>query len=381
MWCGEFNGCEAEVIQLLGPSLLDLFLDCGHGFSLKTILMLSDELLKALQLLHSQGVLHLDIKPDNIAVGPETSSDHFFLIDFGLSKDVPTESHPYNTKMPFQGNIYWASNNVLRGITPHKRDDVESLIYVLIFLYRRELPWYARHDRKRTPELVLSRRQRLKPEEICSGLPAAFSEVLKKVQALDFAEVPDYEGYRGMFKAAFDALGYVNNKEYDWKNRREEMEEVCLDDIEIMKSGASRYDTSDGKREIKYEKHCRRASSPSNVKIKSFSKPVLTRQSSLRRQNNSLRRQLAALHVHPERSPGRLMHSRRANISPSTSTPESTSPSLPPEPDYSKGFRLELIEVRGGTKDRESEETPERERPVLSAKIRERLREERSVRV
>lgn len=379
MWSGEYKGCEAEVIQLLGSSLLDLFLDCGHGFSLKTVLMLSDELLKALQMLHSQGVLHLDIKPDNIVVGPETSRDHFFLIDFGLSKEVPIDSHPYSTKMPFQGNIYWASNNVLRGITAHKRDDMESLIYVLIFLYKRELPWYARHDRKRTPELVLSRRQRLKPEEICSGLPTAFSEVLKKVQALDFAEVPDYEGYRGMFKAAFEALGYVNNKEYDWKNVREDVGEVCLDDIEIVRSGASRYDTSDGKKELTYNKHCRRASSPSNVKIKPYSKPVLTRQSSLRRQNSSLRRQLAALHVHPERSPGRLMHSRRTNLSPSTSTPESTSPYFPPEPDFSKGFRLELIQVKGES--RENEETPERERPVLSAKIREKLREERLVRV
>lgn len=372
MWCGEFQGCETEVVQRLGPNLLDLFLDCGRGFSLKTILMLSDELLKALQSLHSQGVIHRDIKPDNIVLGSESSRDRFFLIDFGLSKEVPRDSHQYSTNMPFQGNVYWASNNVLRGIAAHKRDDVESLIYVLIFLYRRELPWYERHDRKRTPEVVLGRRQRLRPGEACNGLPAAFSTVLSQVQSLGFAEVPDYEGYRTAFRAAFEALGYAYNGEYDWKSREQLVDNVCLDDIEIVRSGGSRYDTVERPKEVVYDLS-RRASSSSNVKPKPLPKSILTRQSSLRRQN-SLKRRLAALSV-PERSPGRLLRNRCS--SPSSSTPDT----LPAESDEKpvrngKEFRLELIEVKGN-----NEETPERQRPTLSAEVRERLRKEKLVRV
>ena len=384
LWCGEFQGCETEVVQRLGPSLLDLFLDCGHGLSLKTVLMLSDELLKALQALHFQGVIHRDIKPDNIVAGLESSRDRFFLIDFGPSKEAPRDSHPYSTNLPFQGNIYWASNNVLKGVAAHKRDDVESLIYVLIFLYRRELPWYERHDRKRTPEAVLSRRQRLRLKEACSGLPAAFAQVLGQVQALGFAEVPDYEGYRAAFREAFEGLGYAYDGEYDWKSRKQPVGEVCLDDIEIVRSGGSRYDTAEKPKEAVYDQLSRRASSPSNVKAKPLPKPIVTRQSSLKRQT-SLKRRLAALHLRPERSPGRLMRNRCANSSPSSSSPDSTSPDSAsptlPESDYlpvrtGKDFRLELIEVQGA-----SEATPERQRPAFSAEVRERLRKAKLVRV
>ena len=351
-------------MELLGPSLLDLFLDCGHGFSLKTVLMLTDELLQALQSLHSQGILHRDIKPDNIVLGLQPSQDRFYLIDFGLSHAIPVSNQG---KEMFQGNIYWASNNILMGRRAHCRDDLESLLYVLIFLFKKELPWYQRHDRNRTNVSVLQRKQRLTVKEICCGMPEAFATVLGKVRDLQWGEKPDYEGYLRLFREEMRVRRWAYDGAYDWKSLPKQNDEVCLDDLDIVRSGSSRYDTCEPRKSSHtYDRSVRRGSSPTPLKPRHLltpSKPLL------RRENSSITHKIAALHLHPERSPGRLMRVRRTlSDTPSPILPEKAETEL-----ISQGydFRLKLIAVEG------NDDTPERERPKLSVETRERLRKAR----
>ena len=74
------------LMDLLGSSLEDLFVENGKRMSLKTVLQLGDQMIDRIQGLHEKSILHRDIKPDNFLMGLGTDSYIVNLIDFGLSK-------------------------------------------------------------------------------------------------------------------------------------------------------------------------------------------------------------------------------------------------------------------------------------------------------
>ena len=81
---------QVMVFELLGPSLEDLFAFCDHQFSLKTTLLLMDQLLSRFEALHSEGLLHRDVKPQNFLLGTGKNGNVVYLTDFGLSREVVT---------------------------------------------------------------------------------------------------------------------------------------------------------------------------------------------------------------------------------------------------------------------------------------------------
>ena len=87
------------VMDLLGPSLADLFNYCGKKFSLKTTLMLADQMFQRIEQVHLKNIIHRDIKPDNFVMGLGSDSYVLHMIDFGLSKkfrDGKSKTHiPY----------------------------------------------------------------------------------------------------------------------------------------------------------------------------------------------------------------------------------------------------------------------------------------------
>jgi serine/threonine protein kinase len=97
-WFGSEGDYNVLVIDLLGPSLEDLFNYCGKKFSLKTVLMLADQMISRLEFMHSRSYIHRDVKPDNFLTGTSVKKvvhlqtfthDHqhiVHIIDFGLAK-------------------------------------------------------------------------------------------------------------------------------------------------------------------------------------------------------------------------------------------------------------------------------------------------------
>jgi serine/threonine protein kinase len=95
-WEGRHHGFSMTVTELLGPSLEDLFQYCHCQFSLKTVLMIADQLICRLQYVHSKGVIHRDIKPSNFVMGTGKKGNCIYVIDLGKIVEIPKYKHPTN---------------------------------------------------------------------------------------------------------------------------------------------------------------------------------------------------------------------------------------------------------------------------------------------
>ncbi|GKC73531.1 eukaryotic translation initiation factor 3 subunit C-like protein [Tanacetum coccineum] len=114
-WYGVEGDYNVLVMDLLGPSLEDLFNFCSRKLSLKTVLMLADQMINRVEFIHCKSFLHRDIKPDNFLMGLGRRANQVYAIDFGLAKkyrDSSTHQHiPYS----------------LQCIDPHTHEYVERL--------------------------------------------------------------------------------------------------------------------------------------------------------------------------------------------------------------------------------------------------------------
>ena len=191
-WYGVQDQYNVMVIDLLDVSLEELFRKCSFRFSLKTVLMLADQMLERIQFIHCRGVIHRDVKPDNFVLGMGDNANLLYMIDFGLARsyrDSRTGEHiPYRDSRALTGTARYASVNVHAGIEPSRRDDLESLAYVLIYFMRGDLPWQSvRIDSESARLRVIGDvKERMAADKLCAGMPDEFLWFLNEVRSLEF---------------------------------------------------------------------------------------------------------------------------------------------------------------------------------------------------
>lgn len=198
------------VLELLGPSLETLFNHCDRRFTLKTVLMLFDQMIGRLEYIHEMSYIHRDVKPDNFLIGPDGSSSKLFIIDFGLSQrymEADEYNHiPFSKGNRFVGTSRYASINVHRGFQQARRDDLESLGYVMLYFLRGTLPWMnmdGNHDRKQKNERILEKKLSTKIEDLCQQLPIEFRIYITYCRTQPFDQTPDYDHLRKIFRWVF----------------------------------------------------------------------------------------------------------------------------------------------------------------------------------
>ena len=201
---GELPDCYYMIIDFLGPNLIELFNYCGcKKFTISTVCLIALQVLNRIENIHKHHYLHRDIKPENFLIGIHEKSNIIYLIDFGLSKrykNPKTHQHiPYREGRALTGTARYVSINTHMGIEQSRRDDLESIGYMLIYFLKGVLPWQGLKNGNEKYTRIMEKKLQIPTEILCYGLPDEITYYIKYCKSLRFEDRPDYDYLRGLF--------------------------------------------------------------------------------------------------------------------------------------------------------------------------------------
>ena len=219
-YTNNYQGLQLLIMNFLGPSLEDLLNFCSRRFTIKTIAMLGIQLISRLEHIHNLGIIHRDIKPENFLIGISKDKSTIYLVDFGLSKSYMQEQNhiEFRNNKNFTGTYRYSSIRNHRGIEQSRRDDLESVGYMLVYLYKGVLPWQGlkMSDKVERNRNIYQKKRTTDIASITSDMPFQFHDYIQYCRLLRFSQNPDYDYLRGLFETVLEDIGKKNDYIFDW---------------------------------------------------------------------------------------------------------------------------------------------------------------------
>ncbi|CAD8047792.1 unnamed protein product [Paramecium primaurelia] len=212
IWSGQEKGMKIMIQNLLGKDLIH-YQKKMKKFSFECVCNIAYQMIGILESIHNKNIIHRDLKPENILGASQ--SDNICLIDFGIAKNL--ESNKKNKeKISFIGTTRYASIAAHLGKEQNKKDDLESLGYIILYFINGSLPWMniEKDDNERIEKIGLLK-QDMSPEELCENLPKSIFKYMKYVKGLSAKMKPNYSQLKELFK--IDNI--QPNMPFDWNQR------------------------------------------------------------------------------------------------------------------------------------------------------------------
>jgi serine/threonine protein kinase len=202
-WFGKDDINYYMVINLLGSSLQDL-MNRNKRLSLILILKLGIKIFCIIKMIHEKGLVHRDIKPDNFLFGLN-QINNIYLIDFGFCKTYIEngEHNKFKKISKMIGSKNYASISSHKCFDLSRRDDLESLCYMLIYFYIGSLPWNNVSDE----ETIISLKNEILNND---DIPVVLLDFLKYCRTMEYEEKPNYYLIIDNFKREIEILSKIN---------------------------------------------------------------------------------------------------------------------------------------------------------------------------
>ena len=216
------------IMDYLGPSLEKLYTYFKRKFTIKTVLMIGLQCIERLEFVHNNGIIHRDIKPENFMIGPSNDTKStIYIADFGLSKKyIDFDNYalmPFRVTNSFVGTLRFCSMRSHKNLEQGRRDDLESLGNMIIYLFIGSLPWLGvpedKTGKKETRSLAIFKiKQTTTLESLCANCPSMMILYMDYCRLLRYTEVPNYSYLKSLFITEISAQGFDLDYVFDWHN-------------------------------------------------------------------------------------------------------------------------------------------------------------------
>ena len=208
------------IMELLGQSLNDLFKLKNKKFSLKTTCMLGIQMIDRIEYIHSLKVIHTNLKPNSFLLGKNSKNYILYLSDFCSAKKywMNNEHIKFSKGKINFGSAKFLSQNALNGYELSRRDDLESIAYIIIYFLKGCLPWQGLklNNKEEKYKKICEIKNQITPKNLCKDLPEEFEAFVEYVKKLEFTDVPNYNYLKDLLKKVIGKLGEEIDFWYDW---------------------------------------------------------------------------------------------------------------------------------------------------------------------
>lgn len=208
-WFGMDSDNRVLIMDYIGPSLEDIVKHRSY-ISTDNMMKISLKIIDLIENLHSRNIIHRDIKPENFLIN---KNNQIYIIDFGLSKlykNLETKEHiPYSENNKLTGTPRYASINNHNGIEQSRRDDIEAIGYMLVYIIKKSLPWQGLKKENGKYQNILDKKINIPLDELCKDIPEEFKILIEYARKLNFYDTPNYVYLKSIFYKAIKDRKYT----------------------------------------------------------------------------------------------------------------------------------------------------------------------------